>query len=284
MSKLSSYIHLMRLHQPVGIFLLLWPCLLSLSLAGEGIPNWGMVVVFALGSILMRSAGCIINDMVDYKIDKQVQRTKFRPLVSGELEFRQARNCLIILLGLAACLLFFLKITAITIALSSMLLVIIYPFCKRFTYWPQLILGLVYNIGVLVAWAAVKEDVTIVPVLLYISCVFWTLGYDTIYAHQDLEDDMKIGVKSTAVKFQDKTPMYINWFYTITTGLYILAGKKAGLSYMFFTWSIFPIALLFWQVNTLVITDHINCRRRFKANSIVGALMFLATILPNILA
>lgn len=284
MSNISSYARLMRLHQPVGIFLLLWPCLLGLSLAGSGHPNILLIIIFTLGSILMRSAGCIINDMVDYKIDNKVERTKLRPLASGELSFKQAKKCLFILLISAACLLFFLKPKAIIIALSSMILVAIYPFCKRFTYWPQLVLGFVFNIGALVAFATVEDNISMAAILLYTACIFWTLGYDTIYAHQDLADDLKIGVKSTAIKFQDKTPMYVNWFYTIATGLYILAAKKAGLSYLFFPLSIFPIALLFWQVNTLDIKNQANCRLRFKSNAIVGALMFLATVIPSILA
>ena len=271
----------MRMHQPTGIFLLLWPCLISLAMVNRGELDLALTFIFTIGSILMRSAGCIINDIVDYDIDHKVLRTKSRPIASGEITFPEALKLLMLLLGLSAILLLFLNKQAIIICLSSMILVVIYPFCKRFTYWPQLCLGLVFNIGVLVAWVTVRGSLSLPPIMLYIACVFWTIGYDTIYAHQDRLDDLKLGLKSTAIKFGNKTEKYLNWFYTITATLFIFAGSAAGLNYVFFAFAAIPIVMLYWQVITLSIDDSVNCSRRFKINIWVGAMMFLAVILTR---
>lgn len=277
----EPYLQLMRLRQPTGIFLLLWPCLIGLSLAGRGSPDLLLMLVFTLGSILMRGAGCIINDLVDRNIDNKVTRTKNRPITNGKISIKNAVKFLLILLLLSLGLLFFLKPLAIKICLASMLLVVLYPFCKRFTYWPQLCLGIVFNIGALVSWATIHGKISTSAIALYIGCIFWTLGYDTIYAHQDREDDLSIGMKSTAIKFGEKTSKYVNWFYTITATMFIFAGSSAGLPYNFYMFASMPIIILFWQVTTLEINDARNCALRFKANVLVGGLMFLATILPK---
>lgn len=279
-SRSRLYFELMRLHQPTGVFLLLWPCLISLNMASDEF-NLKLILVFVIGSILMRAAGCIINDLVDYDIDSQVTRTKNRPITSGKISFRDAKKFLILLLFLSSLLLFFLNIKAILVALASMILVCIYPFCKRFTYWPQLILGLTYNIGVFVAWLAVQDSVGLPAVLLYIGCVCWTLGYDTIYAHQDLKDDIVLGLKSTAIKFGDKTIKYLNWFYTITSTMFVFAGNIAIIGHYYNALMVLPICILFWQVKTLEIEDPVNCARRFKSNVLVGALVFLASFITR---
>ncbi len=280
-SNFKPYLELMRLHQPAGAFLLLWPCLISLSLAGRGNINIGLALVFIIGSILMRGAGCIINDLVDRNIDHQVARTKNRPITSGKISLKQALKFLSLLLLLSSGLLFFLNKLAIIICLGSVALVTLYPFCKRFTYWPQLCLGLVFNIGALVGWISLRGSINTSTIILYIGCIFWTLGYDTIYAHQDKEDDLKIGIKSTALKFGNKTAKYVNWFYTIAATMFIYAGSAAGMPYNFYMFMAFPIIILFWQVNTLNIDNPSNCLRRFKSNVLVGGLVFLATILSR---
>ena len=278
LSKIKPYLQLMRLHQPVGIFLLLWPCLISLSFANRGHPDIKLILVFIIGSVLMRSAGCIINDLVDYDIDGKVKRTKTRPLANGKISFTNAIRLLVLLLLTSALLLLFLNKLSIIICLSSLILVIIYPFLKRYTYWAQLFLGVTYNIGVLVAWSAMQHKLTISAFLLYIGLIFWTLGYDTIYAHQDKEDDLKLGLKSTAIKFGDKTTKYLDWFYTITTIMLIFSGTTAKLDFHYYIYIIPAIALLFWQVQTLDIDNVSNCARRFKSNILVGGLIFIATI------
>ncbi len=279
--KVKPFLKLMRLHQPVGIFLLLWPCLISLNMANHGILDWKLTLIFTLGSVLMRSAGCIINDIIDYDIDAKVIRTKNRPITNGEVSFSQAIKLCIVLLIVASLLLFFLNKAAIIISVCSLFLVILYPFCKRFTYWPQLVLGITFNIGVLVAWVTVRGSISLPAILLYIGCIFWTLGYDTIYAYQDLKDDLKLGIKSTAIKFADKTEKYLNSFYTITMTMFVFSGNLAGIGKHYNLVIIIPMILLFWQIRTLEIDNPQNCAFRFKSNVLVGGLVFIATLLTR---
>ena len=274
----NKYLRLMRVHQPVGIFLLLWPGLIGLGLASRGYPDLKMIIVFIIGSILMRSAGCIVNDLADRKFDKEVERTKNRPLVSGEINSNEALKLLGILLVLSGGLLFFLNKLAILISLSSLLLVVIYPYCKRFTFWPQLVLGFTFNIGALIAWAQVQNTINSPAIALYSGLIFWTLGYDTIYAHQDREDDLKIGVKSTAILFGNKTRKYLHLFYTMTATLLTFAGVLSGAGVHYLVILCLPIALLYWQINSLDIDNPSNCLRRFKVNILVGALVFIASL------
>ena len=268
----------MRLHQPVGIFLLLWPCLISLNLASNGRPDFSLIIVFIIGSIVMRSAGCVFNDLIDCKFDKEVLRTKNRPLANGAISVKDAIKLLVFLLIIALCLLFFLNELAVTISFLSIPLVALYPFCKRFTYWPQLCLGVTFNLGALIAWAAVKSSLSLSPILLYIGFIFWTLGYDTIYAHQDKTDDLKLGLKSTAIKLGEKTEKYLNAFYTIAITTIIFAFGVLGINKYFYVLMALPVMILFWQVATINIYDRGNCARRFKSNIIVGALIFIASL------
>lgn len=277
----NKYLRLIRLHQPTGIFLLLWPCLIGLGLASRGHPDPKLIAIFIIGSILMRSAGCIFNDLVDYKVDKEVDRTKMRPIATGEVSRSEAITLLVILLTMSAGLLFFLHKSAILISLFSMLLVIIYPYCKRFTFWPQLFLGFTFNIGCLIAWIEVKHQLNFASIILYIGLIFWTLGYDTIYAHQDREDDLKIGVKSTAILLDDKTEKYLNLFYTITATFLAASGAFSGAGVRYFALLSIPIIILYWQISTLNINDPKNCLRRFKINVLVGGLLFAATFVTK---
>lgn len=272
----------MRLHQPTGTFLLLWPCLISLSMASKGEPDLALTIIFIIGSILMRSAGCIFNDIVDYKFDGKVDRTKDRPLANKKISRKNAIKLLILLLFIASLLLFFLNRLAVLISLASVPLIALYPFCKRFTHWPQLCLGLTFNLGALVAWAAVIPKISASPIILYIAFIFWTLGYDTIYAHQDKEDDTKLGLKSTAIYLGEKTEKYVNFFYTITATLIVFAFSTIGPSLHFYAFATLPVIVLFWQVKTLDIDDRDNCARRFKSNVLVGALFFVASIAAKV--
>lgn len=272
----------MRLHQPVGAFLLLWPCLISLNLATNGKPPVGLVFVFIIGSIIMRSAGCIINDLVDRNFDKKVLRTKNRPITSGEISVKNAIKLLVLLLVFALALLFFLSEVAIIISFLAIPLIIFYPFCKRFTYWPQLCLGITFNLGTLIAWAAVKNNISFPVILLYIGFIFWTLGYDTIYAHQDKDDDLKLGLRSTAIKFGDKTAKYLNFFYTTAITLFVFAFGLMRASVYFYCLMVPAIFLLYWQISTIQINNPKNCGRRFKANILVGALIFIASMFVGV--
>lgn len=275
----NPYFRLMRLHQPVGIFLLLWPCLIGLALASRGNFNINLAIVFTLGSILMRSAGCIINDLVDYKFDKQVTRTKNRPIASGAISKKNAVLCLALLLVSSFFLLFFLNIKAIIISCSSIILVIIYPFCKRFTYWPQLFLGITFNIGSIIAWVTVTGQIDRPAILLYLGLILWTVGYDTIYAHQDLKDDILCNVKSTAIKFGEKTARYLNWIYTTSITLIIFAGGLTKVTTLYYAMMTAPLLILFWQIQTLDINNEKNCSIRFKSNILVGGLIFMAALI-----
>ncbi len=269
----------MRLHQPIGIFLLLWPCLTSLSLATNGkLNNIGLVIIFIIGSIIMRSAGCVFNDLIDRKFDKEVLRTKDRPITKGTISIKNAIKLLVGLLISAIFLLFFLNELATTISFLAIPLIALYPFCKRFTYWPQLCLGITFNLGTLIAWASVKYNISLSAILLYIGFIFWTIGYDTIYAHQDKDDDLKLGLKSSAIKLGDKTAKYLNFFYTISVTMIIFAFGILGVSTYFYVLMTLPVIILFWQVKTIDIYNRDNCARRFKSNAIVGALIFIASM------
>ncbi len=275
---IKPYLELMRLHQPIGFFLLLWPCLISLALATNGHPDLSLVIIFIIGSVIMRSAGCIFNDLIDRKFDKEVLRTKNRPITNGTISPKHAIKLLVALLISALILLFFLNELAMTIAFFAVPLIALYPFCKRFTYWPQLCLGITFNLGTLMAWASVRGSLSFSAILLYIGFIFWTLGYDTIYAHQDKDDDLKLGLKSSAIKLGDKTAKYLNFFYTITITMIVFAFCILGVNIHFYVLMTLPIMILFWQVKTIDIYNRDNCARRFKSNAIVGALMFLASM------
>lgn len=282
--KISLYIKLLRLHQPTGILLLLFPCLWGLASSTNSFDKnfFKLVAIFSVGSFLMRSAGCIINDIVDRKIDAKVERTKNRPLASGAVSVKEAMFILFILVSTGLFLLFQLNKTAIYIGLLSSILVVTYPFMKRITFWPQAFLGLTFNIGVLVAWAAVQNTVAPAAIVLYLAGVFWTLGYDTIYAHQDKEDDIKAGVKSTALWLGSKTKPYLYYFYSLTIIMILVHGFIQKLSINFYYAAGFSALLLFWQVFALDIRNPKDCMKKFKQSSLFGAIILIAIILGKI--
>jgi len=271
--QLIEYLKLLRLHQPTGIFLLLWPCLWGVALAND-ISNINLIFLMTIGSITMRSAGCIINDIIDIEIDKKVERTKNRPLAKGTVTIKKAALLLVLLLSIALIIFTYLNILAKIIALVSLILVISYPFMKRITYWPQLFLGFTFNIGVLIGYGQASANIDLAAVLLYIAGIFWTLGYDTIYGYQDIKDDLVIGVKSSAIAMR-KQPKFILSFIYILMMICILISlylKNAGnLAYISL---IFPGVILFWQALTLQINNVNNCLERFKSNIYVGLMIF----------
>ena len=280
------YARLMRLERPVGWQLLLIPALWSITLAqvaeGGGWPNWWLIALFLVGSVVMRGAGCVYNDIVDRDIDARVERTRNRPLPSGQVSLRQAWLFLAALLLVGLLVLLQLNRPAQVVAISSLALVAIYPFMKRFTYWPQLFLGLAFNFGALVGWVAVRGQLEWPAVLLYLGGIFWTLAYDTIYAHQDRADDLLAGVKSTALKLGRRTKPALALFYALAFLSIGLAGWMAGAFPLFVAGLAVAAARAIWQVMTLDIDDAANCLERFRDNRNIGMAIFTGALAASL--
>lgn len=272
------YLKLMRLDRPIGTWLLLFPCWWSVSLAAQGAPNLLYMLLFGLGALIMRGAGCTINDIADRDFDGRVSRTAARPLPSGQVTLPQALAFLLLLLALGLAVLLQFNAFAVALGFASMLLVVPYPFMKRITYWPQAWLGLTFNWGALLGWAAVTGTLGAPAVALYVGGIFWTLGYDTIYGHQDKEDDVLIGVKSAALALGERTRPWVAVFYAVALGLFALAGTLAGMAWPFYPLLLLAGAQLGWQVWTLDIHDGANCLARFKSNRWFGWLMLAAVL------
>ena len=276
--RLHPYARLARLDRPIGTWLLLLPGWWALTLAGFGLPDWTLVVLFVIGAVAMRGAGCTYNDIVDRDIDAKVARTRTRPLPAGEVTLQAAGIFLALQLLIGLAVLLYLRRTAQMVALGSLVLIFTYPFMKRITYWPQAWLGLTFNWAALVGWAAMRGRVDRPALLLYAAGFFWTLGYDTIYAHQDKEDDALAGVKSSALALGDKTRPFVGACYLATMLFILLAIKPLPLGWpsrLFFTAAALQLA---WQVLTLKIDQPANCLIRFRSNRDFG-LMVLAGLL-----
>ena len=282
---LRPLLKLGRLDRPIGAWLLLWPCFWGISLAtpfGE-YPDFLLLVLFTIGAFAMRSAGCAFNDIVDRDVDKQVERTAKRPLASGQLSLREGIMFLGLLGLLGLLVLQQLNLFTILLGFFSLILVGIYPFMKRVTYWPQLFLGLTFNWGVLMGWAAVAGGLSLEALYLYIAGIFWTLGYDTIYAHMDKNDDILVGVKSTALKFGENTRAWLFLFYGLSLGFFILAGIENDLNRVYY---LGVIAVFFHyknQISTLNIHDGDNCLKTFQSNMYVGVIVFLSIVASKII-
>ena len=238
MNHLNLFVELTRLKKPIGYMLLFWPCSWGLSLAYDFSSDLNIyffyLLLFFLGSVLMRSAGCIVNDILDRKFDKKVLRTKDRPIASGKISVKLALLYSVILCLIAFLVLINFNLFTIIIALASMPLAFTYPLMKRFTYWPQLFLGITFNYGLLLGWTSVNGEISIIPIILYLGAIFWTLGYDTIYGFQDIEDDEIIGVKSTSIKFKQNPKIFLSICYLIFTLLFVVTGIKLNFNYYFF--------------------------------------------------
>ncbi|GMV61587.1 MAG: hypothetical protein AMXMBFR74_07560 [Parvibaculum sp.] len=277
-ASLRPYARLARLDRPIGWWLLLLPCWWSVALASEGWPSLVLLALFFAGSVAMRGAGCTWNDIVDRDIDAAVARTRARPIPSGAIGVKQAWAFLALqcLVGLLVLLTF--NNFAIGLGFSSLLLVAIYPFMKRITNWPQLVLGLAFNWGALMGWAAVRGELSLAPILLYLGAVAWTVGYDTIYAHQDKEDDALIGVKSSALKLGTSTAKWLWFFYGLMIAALLAAGALAGLGFFFYPVVALAAVLLVWQIVTLDIDDPVRCLRLFRSNRDFGLVVFVAIV------
>lgn len=271
MNLSNPYLRLMRLHQPVGILLLFWPCAWAVLLASSGNIDVTRLLLFFLGAVLMRSAGCIVNDIADRDIDKHVERTRTRPLASGELSIKQAIKLLILLLLASLMVALQLGLAVVMWGALALLPIVIYPFMKRISWWPQLFLGLVFNWGALMGWVAVRGQIELPAILLYLGGVCWTLGYDTIYAHQDKIDDAKIGIRSSALRLGDNSKIFISIMYALAITLFVTA---AGSLYNLFF--LIPAALhCAWQVQSLDINTPKIAKKIFLSNLWLGFIIFL---------
>ncbi len=279
---LKNFISVTRLNKPIGFLLLFWPCSWGLSIAHYYQRDIDIffyyVLLFFFGSVLMRSAGCIVNDIVDAKIDKKVYRTKTRPIASGSLSKNLAWIYVLILCLIAFLILIQFNLLTICLGMFSMLFAFSYPFMKRFTYWPQLFLGFTFNWGIIMAWTAITNEISYQPILLYAGAIFWTLGYDTIYGLQDISDDEVIGVKSTAIKFKDKIGLFVGTCYLISSVAIVLVMINLKINYCLF-FLLFFILTLFYQLKICKKKDPDECFRAFKLNNFSGMLVFFGFFL-----
>ena len=279
MEKLQIFIQLTRLNKPIGFLLLFWPCAWGLTLAYYFNPEINLyfkhMLLFFLGSILMRSAGCIVNDIVDRDFDKKVLRTKNRPIASGKISVMNAFVYVIILCLFALFILLQFNWLTIVLGLSSMLLAFTYPFMKRITYWPQFFLGLTFNWGIVMGWSSITNNISIEPLILYFSAIFWTLGYDTIYGLQDIRDDEIIGVKSTSIKFKNNVKVFVGTCYSLCVlSIFILCMIIEINKYLIIL-SIFFILSLVYQTIIFKTKNPKSCLTAFKNNNLAGFFLYL---------
>ena len=274
----------MRLDKPIGFMLLFWPSSWGFAIALNKRPmdnEWFLYLLFFfIGSILMRSAGCIYNDIVDRKIDQKVERTKSRPIASNKISLMSAWILIIALCSLSLAILLQFNLNAILFGLASGLLIICYPFMKRITYWPQLFLGIVFNWGVILSYLVFFEEINLEIILLYLSAIFWTLGYDTIYGMQDLEDDLKIGVKSTAIKFKKNIKLFLTLVYSFSFIILIIANLLIVDLFKFeFIFYLIPMFFLIFQIKSVKINNNSQNLSLFKINNYYGLSIFIIQIL-----
>ena len=287
MNQLNLFAELTRIKKPIGYMLLFWPCAWGLTLAYDFSTDLNIyffyLLLFFLGSVLMRSAGCIVNDILDRKFDKKVFRTKDRPIASGKISVKLALLYSVILCLIAFLVLINFNFFTIIIALASMPLAFTYPLMKRFTYWPQLFLGITFNYGLLLGWTCINEEITLIPIIFYIGAIFWTLGYDTIYGFQDLEDDEIIGVKSTSIKFKKNPKIFLSICYLIFIFLFIVTGIKLNLNNYFFLGSMAVLFHLFViQIINFNKENEENCLKIFKSNNILGLIILICILIGKL--
>jgi 4-hydroxybenzoate polyprenyltransferase len=274
----QPYARLARLDRPIGTWLLLFPGWWGIALAAPRWPDLGLLLLFALGAVVMRGAGCTLNDIADRDYDAKVARTRTRPLPSGQISVRQALAFLAVQLAIGAAVLFSLNRASGLLGLAVLGLIATYPYMKRITYWPQLFLGLNFNWGALIGWTAVTGALSWPPVLLYVGGIFWTLGYDTIYAHQDKEDDALIGVKSSALALGRRTRPFLFVFYAPAVTLWAAAAGMAGVHALFWVGLGLAALHLSWQAARVDIDDPADCLAKFRSNRVVGWLLLAGII------
>ena len=280
MNQLKLFIDLTRLQKPIGFMLLFWPCAWGLTLAYDfsfSLNNYFFyLILFFLGSVLMRSAGCIVNDILDREFDAKVYRTKNRPIASGKISIRVAIIYALLLCFVALLVLINFNFFTIILALVSMPLAFTYPLMKRFTYWPQLFLGVTFNYGLILGWTAIRGELDIIPIIFYIGAIFWTLGYDTIYGYQDIKDDEIIGLKSTSIKFKSNPKKFLFLSYSSFFILFLIGGTFMEFNYFYYLLSIIPLFhLFFFQIKIFNLKDPSSCLKAFKSNNLFGLIILL---------
>jgi len=288
MKHLKLFIELTRLNKPIGYMLLFWPCLWGLTLAYNFNDETNIYVkyifLFLLGSILMRSAGCIVNDIIDKKYDQKVERTKNRPVASGKVSTNLALIYTLILCLIAFLVLINFNLLTIILGIASMPFAFTYPLMKRFTYWPQLFLGITFNYGLILAWTSINETISIIPIIFYTGAIFWTLGYDTIYGYQDIKDDEIIGVKSTSIKFKNNTKIFLISCYSIFFASLIIIGMLMNFSSFFYlTLLIIFLHLFYYQIKSLNTKSPKNCLKLFKSNNFLGLTIYINILVGKFL-
>jgi 4-hydroxybenzoate polyprenyltransferase len=279
---LRPYIRLARLDRPIGTWLLLFPGWWAIALAASGWPDWRLMILFGIGAMTMRGAGCTLNDIIDRDFDAQVARTRTRPLPSGSVSVPQAFLFLALELAIGAAVLASLDWHAILLGFLVLLLIGTYPLMKRVTYWPQFFLGLNFNWGALMGWAAVTGRLDLPAVLLYVGGIAWTLGYDTIYAHQDKEDDILIGVKSSALALGARTRPWLFVFYSVAVALWAAAGGAAGMAWPFWLGLGLVLLQLLWQAVRVDTDSPEDCLRKFRSNRWTGWLLLIGIVAAHV--
>ena len=285
MHKLKIFTELTRLNKPTGFMLLFWPCLWGLTIAYQENQNITLytnyIILFFLGSVSMRSAGCIVNDIIDQGFDKKVKRTKNRPIASGKISTREAIYYVILLCSLSFIILIQFNNLTILLGMASMIPAFTYPFMKRFTYWPQLFLGITFNWGIIMAGSAILNEVSLQFIIIYVGAIFWTLGYDTIYGLQDIVDDEIIGVKSTTIKFKSNLKLFVSMCYLTFFLIFFIYGIAFELNKEFYIFSLFPIAHLIFQITKINIKNNNQNLLIFKSNNFFGFLIFINLLISN---
>jgi|TARA_B110000114_G_scaffold181485_1_gene218995 4-hydroxybenzoate polyprenyltransferase len=287
MKQISLFIELVRLKKPIGFMLLFWPCSWGLTLAynfSNNLNNYFFyLTLFFLGSVLMRSAGCIMNDILDRDFDKKVSRTKNRPIASGEISVKLGLLYVIFLCFLGLLVLLNFNNLTIILALGSMPLAFSYPLMKRYIYWPQLFLGITFNYGLILGWACMKGQVDLVAIIFYFGAIFWTLGFDTIYGYQDIKDDEIIGVKSTSIKFKNNPKKFLVLCYLIFMISLIGIGVLMKFNSLFYFFLIMPILhLFFYQIYNFDSRNPKNCLNIFKSNNLLGLIVLFNILVGKV--
>jgi len=287
MNQINLFIDLIRLKKPIGFMLLFWPCAWGLTVAydfsGEKITYLFYLFLFLSGAVLMRSAGCIINDIADREYDKKVSRTKSRPIANGKVSVKRGFFYSSVLCLIALVVLLQFNNFTILLALGSMPLAFTYPLMKRYTYWPQLFLGITFNYGLILGWTSITNEINLIPIIFYFGAIFWTLGFDTVYGFQDINDDEIIGLKSTSIKFKNNSKLFISLCYLIFSTILILVGWFLKYNIFYFMLQIIiSFQLFYYQVYKLNIKNSKLCLNIFKSNNVLGFLVLLSLIIGKV--
>ena len=287
MKDFKLFLDLIRIKKPIGIMLLFWPCSWGLTLVNDFSNGYSQYILyliyFFLGAILMRSAGCIVNDILDRKYDILVDRTKNRPIASGKISVSLSLLYVVILCALAFLILIQFNFITILLGLASMPFAFSYPLMKRYTYWPQLFLGFTFNYGLIMAWFSIKPEFSYIPIIFYCGAIFWTLAYDTIYGFQDIKDDEIIGVKSTSIKFKKNPKIFLCFSYFLFIFFFVVTGFELNLNKFFFMGAIIVfIHLFFFQIIGFEKKNKLKCLNIFKSNNLLGLIILMSIVLGRI--